>query len=60
MLQASGDENDYVEGMVFEITDAELEAADAYKDDCYVRGSATLSSEAASWVCLPVELPSPR
>lgn len=60
MLQASGDENDCVEGMVFEITDTELAAADAYEDDCYVRASVTLRSGVVSWVYLPAEVTSQR
>lgn len=60
MLEASADESDCVDGMVFEITDAELEAADAYEEDSYVRASVTLTSGATSWVYLPAEVPTQR
>jgi hypothetical protein len=43
MLQVSDDPNDYVDGTVFEVTDEELSAADAYEDHSYVRASVTLS-----------------
>lgn len=60
MLQASDDGNDGVDGIVFEITDMDLRAADAYEEDCYVRALVTLGSGAASWVYQPAEVTSQR
>lgn len=54
MLRASDDLSDCVDGVVFEITEDDLCAADAYEDDSYVRASVTLSSGTRSWVYLPV------
>jgi len=39
MLRRTGDPRDQVEGVIFEITDAELAAADAYEVDDYARVS---------------------
>ena len=46
----SGDEDDRVAGMVFEITPEELAAADAYEVSDYERVSAQLASGATAWV----------
>lgn len=53
MLQASDYPDDYVDGTVFEISEEELLAADAYEDASYVRASVTLSSGARCWAYLP-------
>jgi gamma-glutamylcyclotransferase (GGCT)/AIG2-like uncharacterized protein YtfP len=47
---ATGTESDTVDGMVFEITDAELAAADAYEVDDYQRVEAPLTSGEKAWV----------
>jgi len=46
----SGRDGDRVSGTVFEITDAELAAADAYEVDAYKRVSAPLASGRRAWV----------
>lgn len=45
----SGNASDRVEGAVFEITAAELAAADAYEVDDYVRVEALLESGLKAW-----------
>lgn len=50
IVAPSGDPDDAVDGMVFEITPAELDAADAYEVDDYVRVQVTLRSGANAWV----------
>jgi len=46
----SGDDADRVSGTVFEVTPAELAAADAYEVDEYERVEAELASGARAWV----------
>ena len=46
----SGDDADRVSGTVFEVTPAELAAADAYEVDDYERVEAELTSGARAWV----------
>lgn len=46
----SGDPRDRVPGMVFEVTDEELAAADQYEVDDYERVLTTLGSGDAAWV----------
>jgi len=46
----SDDPSDFVDGAVFEITDAELAAADEYEVDDYARVAVTLRSGAEAWV----------
>lgn len=41
---ASGDPDDRVAGTAYLLTDAELEATDAYETDAYIRAEATLES----------------
>ena len=48
----TGDPSDEVGGTVFEITRAELEAADAYEVDDYERVAVDLASGATAWVYL--------
>jgi len=50
IVAPSGNPDDAVEGQVFEITPAELAAADAYEVDDYVRVEVTLRSGAMAWV----------
>jgi gamma-glutamylcyclotransferase (GGCT)/AIG2-like uncharacterized protein YtfP len=50
ILIATGVIADAVDGAVFEITDAELEAADAYEVDDYQRVEAPLASAGKAWV----------
>jgi gamma-glutamylcyclotransferase (GGCT)/AIG2-like uncharacterized protein YtfP len=50
-VKANGNDKSRVSGMVFEITAAELEAADGYeKSGRYVRVSATLASGKKTWM----------
>ncbi len=53
MLQASDDPDDGVDGTVFELSDDELAAADAYEDASYVRTGVTLGSGLRCWAYLP-------
>jgi hypothetical protein len=46
----TGNPTDQVEGMVFEITDTELVAADGYEVDDYRRVLCALASGAQAWV----------
>jgi gamma-glutamylcyclotransferase (GGCT)/AIG2-like uncharacterized protein YtfP len=50
IVEASGDPEDEVEGKVFEITEAELTAADAYEVSDYKRVLARLKSGLDAWV----------
>lgn len=50
IVAPSDNPDDAVEGRVFEITPAELAAADAYEVDDYVRVQVTLRSGASAWV----------
>ena len=52
LVVASADPEDAVEGLVFEITDAELAAADAYEVDDYARQQVELRSGAVAWAYL--------
>ena len=45
----SGDPDDRIEGTVFELTQAELEAGDGYEVDAYVRVEVTLESGRRAW-----------
>jgi gamma-glutamylcyclotransferase (GGCT)/AIG2-like uncharacterized protein YtfP len=46
----SGSSKDRIEGMVFEISQEELEATDAYEVDAYGRVEVTLESGRKAWV----------
>jgi len=50
IVAPSGDDADRVDGTVFEISPAELAAADAYEVDDYARVEARLASGRAAWV----------
>jgi hypothetical protein len=50
ILDHTGRDGDSVEGMVFQITEAELALADAYEDAAYKRVSAPLRSGGKAWV----------
>ena len=51
LVIASDDPEDAVEGLVFEITDAELAAADAFEVDDYARQEVRLRSGTKAWAC---------
>jgi gamma-glutamylcyclotransferase (GGCT)/AIG2-like uncharacterized protein YtfP len=46
----SGDPQDIIEGMVFELSEEELAQADAYEVEDYKRRKATLHSGRSAWV----------
>jgi hypothetical protein len=46
----TGNSDDRISGLVFEITDAELESADAYEVEAYKRVLAPLASGRSAWV----------
>lgn len=50
LVTATGNPADTVEGMVFRVTPAEIEAADAYEVDDYVRIETTLKSGLTAFV----------
>ena len=50
IARATGDPSDRVPGMVFELSDAELAATDAYETDAYRRVKAQLESGRTAWV----------
>lgn len=50
IARASGDPADRVTGMLFELSDAELAASDAYEVADYSRVKATLESGSWAWV----------
>ena len=50
VLRPTGDGADVVDGMVFEVTDDELAAADAYEVDDYRRVRVRLVSTVDAWV----------
>jgi gamma-glutamylcyclotransferase (GGCT)/AIG2-like uncharacterized protein YtfP len=54
IVRFSGDARDRVEGTVFEISDAELDRADAYEVSDYQRVLAPLASGAQAWVYVGV------
>ena len=58
---ASGRSGSRVAGTVFEVTDAELAAADAYERPAsYARVAVTLASGTAAWVYVHAPRPSPH
>ena len=50
ILVYTGEPADVVVGMVFEITQAELEKADQYEVDDYLRNLAVMSSGTQAWI----------
>jgi len=50
ILVRTGEPADLVSGMVFEITQAELEKADEYEVDDYLRSLADMSSGTQAWI----------
>jgi gamma-glutamylcyclotransferase (GGCT)/AIG2-like uncharacterized protein YtfP len=50
IAKASGNPADRVAGMVFQLSDAELNATDAYEVDAYARVEAILASGRRAWV----------
>lgn len=50
MLKFTGKLSDQIEGVVFDITPAELEQADSYEVDDYKRVSVQLASGITAWV----------
>jgi hypothetical protein len=55
IARRTGVATDLIPGMVFELTPAELAAADAYEVDVYGRVEAPLASGASAWVYIAGE-----
>ena len=51
-LQFTGNESDFVEGIVFSVTVEELERSDTYEPDGYERVLVQLKSGAKAWIYL--------
>ena len=49
IMASTGDPEDAVEGMVFSLRAGELEAADAYEAEAYVRDAVLLRSGRTAW-----------
>jgi Gamma-glutamyl cyclotransferase, AIG2-like len=56
IARRSGDPHDLIPGVVFSVTPAELDAADAYEVDAYGRTEATLASGARAFVYVGPDL----
>jgi gamma-glutamylcyclotransferase (GGCT)/AIG2-like uncharacterized protein YtfP len=56
MLIGTGEPHDQVEGMVFQVTEAELQQADAYEVADYQRVEASLQSGGKAWVYVSATL----
>jgi len=52
ILEYTGNQNDFVEGTIYEISDEELELADIYEVDDYQRRLLTFESGTKAWVYL--------
>lgn len=52
ILEYTGNQNDFVEGTIYEISDEELELADSYEVDDYQRRLLTFESGTKAWVYL--------
>jgi hypothetical protein len=50
VIRPSGDPADVVEGVIFDLTEAELAAADGYETDAYARVSVRSRGGVATWV----------
>jgi hypothetical protein len=55
IARATGDSADRIDGMVFELTEAELAATDKYEVDAYGRVEVTLESGRAAFVYVAAE-----
>ena len=49
IARASGAADDRIEGVVFEVSEAELAATDRYEVDVYARAEVTLESGRVAW-----------
>jgi gamma-glutamylcyclotransferase (GGCT)/AIG2-like uncharacterized protein YtfP len=58
IVTLSANAEDSVQGTLFEVTDSELEHADAYEVDAYKRVSAKLASGKQAWVYVDARLAS--
>lgn len=56
IARRTGRSEDRVEGMVFKVTPADIEAADAYETDAYARAEVTLGSGTSAWVYVGPDL----
>ncbi len=56
ILEYTGNNDNYVEGIIFEITDKELLQADRYEVDDYERKLLTFESGAKAFVYLPKQI----
>ncbi|MGZ5286733.1 MAG: gamma-glutamylcyclotransferase family protein [Flavisolibacter sp.] len=54
LIAVPGNENDFVEGVVLELTQEEIESADAYETEDYKRIEVQLKSGKTSWVYVAV------
>ena len=52
ILEYTGNQNDFVEGTIYEISDEELKQSDSYEVDDYQRQLLTFESGAKAWVYL--------
>ncbi len=50
ILEPTGQDSDQIEGTLFQISDSELQLADAYEDAAYKRVQVRLRSGAQAWV----------
>jgi gamma-glutamylcyclotransferase (GGCT)/AIG2-like uncharacterized protein YtfP len=50
IARATGDREDRIAGVVFELTEAELHSTDDYEVDAYLREEVTLESGRTAWV----------
>jgi gamma-glutamylcyclotransferase (GGCT)/AIG2-like uncharacterized protein YtfP len=50
IARATGNPSDHIAGMVFELSEAELAATDAYEVDTYARIEARLESRRTAWI----------
>jgi gamma-glutamylcyclotransferase (GGCT)/AIG2-like uncharacterized protein YtfP len=55
-LIPSNDKNDFIEGMIFEISEAEFLSADKYEPDNYKRIQVELESRKKAWIYIADEV----
>ena len=60
IVRPSGNPDDSVDGTVFAISEAELQAADEYEVDDYVRIAVTLTSGIEAWVYVAADMLQPK